>query len=151
MGRHLRLFSFTDVNEHVHSAGQVASRIEKGRWVWQKGYARTIGPFCHRVYAPDRTSDLEANRHRALIVPHGPAIGPIEFPGTAELGLAQFRPTPPKLCSGFVVVSDAPFGVGRVDGGRQRSEQLAVPSLAPAQGAFLRVQSALLWVRSPER
>src|SRR5437868_3898693 len=41
-GRHLRLFSFTDVNEHVHSAGQIASRIEKGRWVWQKGYARTF-------------------------------------------------------------------------------------------------------------
>ena len=60
-----------------------------------------------------------------------PAVRPEQPPRPAPLALAELGPTTPERCGSLVEVRDPPGGVGGVDGGRQRIDQVAEEAVAP--------------------
>src|SRR6185312_14249517 len=122
-----------DVDQHVHRTGELAGFIEQRRRIGNEGHARAVRPLASRFHAAHRSLLLEADRHRALVVAQRRAVGPIELPRAAPLAGAQHRAVAPQFRGGFVVVGDAPGGVGGVDGGGQGIEQPVEALLALAR------------------
>ena len=126
-GEVLRALPLGDIDEHVDRAEQHAKLVAKGCRVSEEENPCAIRPFGDRFGAVNWPALLKGHGHRAFVMRHRPAIGPIEAPGTAPFGLADLRAQTPKLCGSVIVEGDPAFGIGRVNRTGQCFEQVHVP------------------------
>ena len=124
-GRLLGATQLRDVDQDVDRADQLAVIVEQRRGIGHERHLRPVRTLGDGLSAPDRTGLLERDRHRALVVPHRPAIGPAQ-PQRAAPRFAQRRTPAPELGGGGVEERDAAVAVRRVDRHAERVEEAAI-------------------------
>ena len=113
-----------DIDQHVDGAEQPACLVAQRRRIGHEADARAVGPFGDRLDVAHRAIFLQRDRHRTVFVPQRRAVRPEQLPGHAP-HLADLRGAAGELDAGAVEERDPAFGIGRVDGGGQRLQQIA--------------------------
>jgi hypothetical protein len=88
-------------------------------------HTRTIRAARYNLYTSNRPPLLYCHCHRTLIVWHGLAVRPEQFPGTAPFAAVQLGAATPQLRRSFVEISYPAGGIGCVDSSGQCVEHLA--------------------------
>src|SRR5215831_9282759 len=123
-----------DIDEHVDGTGQFSGLIEQRCWIGDEKDARAIRALSYRFHATDRSSLMQRDRHRALIVRQRRAIWPVELPGPAELALAELGAAAPKRGRRLVVDGEAPLWVRHVDSSRKYLDRFSGQTVYLIQG-----------------
>ncbi len=116
--------SFGDVHQQVDGADQAAGRVPQRRRIGKEIDARAVGFFGDGLDPADGPALPKRLRHRALVMRHGPSVGPEQTPRPAPSIASELGAMAPQIGGGLVEEGDAAFGVGRIDGDRQGLEQL---------------------------
>src|ERR1700719_1084515 len=67
-----------DVDQHVDGPDELAGSVAQGCWIRDKGKSGAVRPLGYRFDAPHRTSCPQCDGHRAFIMAHGGAVGPVQ-------------------------------------------------------------------------
>ena len=113
-----------DVHQHVDGAEQPAGLVAKRGRIGHEADARAVGAFGNRLHIPDRAVFLERDRHRTIFMGKRRAVRREQLPGHAP-HVADLRRAAGELDAGAIEERDPAIGIGRVDGGRQRLQQIA--------------------------
>src|SRR5689334_18120513 len=114
-----------DVDEDIDRADQCPVRIEDDRWIRDERRSRPVWSQGDRLVPTYGPRLVERDRHRALLVAHRPAVGPVELPRSTPF-FPELRSPTPQVRGRLVEERDVTLGVGRVDRDPDRVEELAI-------------------------
>jgi len=123
-GFDFRLLQVRCVDQQIDGANHAAGFVFQRRRVRTERDAGTVGPFKNSFDVPDRPPFFDSGRHRAFVMSHRRAVGPIKAPGSAPEVGSELWAMAPKVGGSLIVEGDAPLSVGDVDGDRKRFQYL---------------------------
>ena len=119
-----------DVDEHVDAADDLARLVEQRCGIGREPDAHAVGALGDGFGSLDDAALLQGDRHGALVVRHGTAVGVVELPGHAPVVAAELGSAAGEGHAGGIEMGQPARGVRRVDRGGQRVQHLAKAPLA---------------------
>src|SRR5260221_7790172 len=103
------------------------------RSIWNEGNPGPIGTLRHDFGVADGTTLFECDRHGALVMREGPAVGMVQFPRDAPFVAPDRRSAAGQVRSRLIEIGNLAVRVGRVDRGRHGRDQILELLLAIAE------------------
>src|SRR5437868_1177414 len=100
----------TYVHEQIDGANDPSLGILQRGGKGRERNPRAIRPLEDGLLSAHRPAFPKRYRHRALVMSHGPPVGPVKAPRAAPSILANSRRNAPKLGGGTIEVGDPPLG-----------------------------------------
>ncbi len=124
-------FTLRDVHQHIDAADESPGHPVERRRIRDKGDAGPVRSLTDGLPAANGPVFPESDGHRAVLMGHPPAIGPIKSPWSAPALVAERGTAAPKPDGGFVVEGEPALGIGGVNGDSEPLDERVDGFLGP--------------------